>query len=124
MATLRTYQEALDFIYSTFMRVKDRVKGLYDRDIRTPGRIVGLAEQLDIVPDPSRTVRITLRALPYPASASAITGTAEASTISRTRARTSGRLSNPRSGTPVLRAIDGAAPGAGGPQCIDGTCYL
>jgi dihydrofolate synthase/folylpolyglutamate synthase len=59
MTTLRTYQEALDFIYSTFMRVKDSVKGLYDRDIRAPGRIVSLAEQLDIVPDPSRIVRIT-----------------------------------------------------------------
>jgi hypothetical protein len=26
--------------------------------------------------------------------------------------------------TPVLRAVDGRAPGAGGPQCVDGTCYL
>jgi dihydrofolate synthase/folylpolyglutamate synthase len=59
MTTLRTYQEALDFIYSTFMRVKDSVKGLYDREIRTPARIVGLAEQLDIVPDSSRTIRVT-----------------------------------------------------------------
>jgi dihydrofolate synthase/folylpolyglutamate synthase len=59
MTTLRTYQEALDFIYGTFMRVKDSVKGLYDRDVRTPGRIVSLAEQLDIVPDPTRIVRIT-----------------------------------------------------------------
>jgi dihydrofolate synthase/folylpolyglutamate synthase len=59
MTTLRAYQEALDFIYGTFMRVKDRVKGLYDRDIRTPGRIVGLAEELDIVPSPSQIVRVT-----------------------------------------------------------------
>lgn len=26
--------------------------------------------------------------------------------------------------SPVLRAIGGAAPAAGGPQCVDGTCYL
>jgi hypothetical protein len=26
--------------------------------------------------------------------------------------------------TPVLRAVDGTAPSSGGPQCVDGTCYL
>jgi hypothetical protein len=26
--------------------------------------------------------------------------------------------------TPVLRAVSGVAPAAGGPQCVDGTCYL
>lgn len=53
------YQTALDEVYRTFMAVKDEVKGFYDREIRRPERVVGLAMRLGILPPTDKIVRIT-----------------------------------------------------------------
>lgn len=55
----KTYQDALDEIYHWYMDVKPVVKGRFDRDVRDPQIIVGIARKLDLLPDPARTVRIT-----------------------------------------------------------------
>ena len=52
----------------------------------------------------SLTVLITLRGLPYPSSASAITGTAVACTIREALSTISVKVSSPTSGRPSLDA--------------------
>ena len=59
MTKLDSYQAALDEVYRTFMRVKDRVKGLYDHEIRDPMRLLQIAKQMDIMPAPEHTLRVT-----------------------------------------------------------------
>jgi len=59
MTTVTDYQSALDEVYRTFMAVKDEVSNLYDRDIRRPDRVVGLAKSLGILPAAEKVIRIT-----------------------------------------------------------------
>jgi dihydrofolate synthase/folylpolyglutamate synthase len=55
----RAFNAVLDDIYSSFMAVKSQVSGLHDREARHPEVILNIARELDLLPDPSRTVCIT-----------------------------------------------------------------
>lgn len=53
------YQEALDHIFASYMKVKAGHAGKFDREIRQPGAIISLARELGVLPVPERTIRIT-----------------------------------------------------------------
>jgi folylpolyglutamate synthase/dihydropteroate synthase len=54
-----SYQECLNSIFETYMRVKHLLKGRYDREIRRPWVVLGVARDLGLLPDPHKTVRVT-----------------------------------------------------------------
>lgn len=54
-----SYDRALNDIYSTFMAVKDKVKGQHDHITRNPDLIISLISDLDLIPDPARIIRVT-----------------------------------------------------------------
>lgn len=54
-----SYQNCLDSIFHSYMRVKPRLKGLFDRDARNPKIICDLARELQLMPREQVTVRIT-----------------------------------------------------------------
>lgn len=54
-----SYQECLDSIFETYMRAKHLLKGRYDREIRRPWVVLGVARDLGLLPAPEKTVRIT-----------------------------------------------------------------
>lgn len=53
------YQQALDAMYAGYMRNRAMVAGLLDREFKDPNLILNVARQLDLLPDPARTVKIT-----------------------------------------------------------------
>lgn len=53
------FNEAMDFVYSSFMRKKYLVEGRLDSEIRDPQIILSLAQALDLIPPPEHTIRIT-----------------------------------------------------------------
>lgn len=55
----RAFNAVLDDIYSSFMAVKSQVSGLHDREARHPEVILNIARELDLLPDPARTICIT-----------------------------------------------------------------
>jgi dihydrofolate synthase/folylpolyglutamate synthase len=54
-----TYQDALDHIFASYMKVKAGHAGKFDREIRQPEVIITLARALGALPAPERTIRIT-----------------------------------------------------------------
>lgn len=59
MADLHSMDSILDDIFASYMRVKSSHAGQYDRDFRNPQHLIKLAHDLDIIPPPGRTIRIT-----------------------------------------------------------------
>lgn len=53
------FNAILDDIYGGFMDVKPDVAGRHDRETRHPELIIDIARDLDLLPDPARTIRIT-----------------------------------------------------------------
>ncbi|MCT4654747.1 MAG: hypothetical protein N4A65_02935 [Cohaesibacter sp.] len=53
------FNDVLDAIYASFMKVKGAVAGKLDRDVRDPHIILSLAQKLDLLPDPERIIRVT-----------------------------------------------------------------
>lgn len=53
------FNRTMDAIYASFMRRKPRLEGRHDREIRDPSLILDIAAELDLLPLPERTVRIT-----------------------------------------------------------------
>jgi hypothetical protein len=58
-ASASSYQAALDDIYSTFMAVKHRIKGRFDRDTRQPLRLFNIARDRNIIPPPARIIKVS-----------------------------------------------------------------
>ncbi|MGB1360990.1 MAG: hypothetical protein ACPG8V_02630 [Alphaproteobacteria bacterium] len=54
-----TYQEILDYIYADFMEIKHKIKGKGDAEIRNPNLLVNLMNELDIIPDKNKIIKIT-----------------------------------------------------------------
>ena len=51
--------EALDEIYRSYLRVRPTVAARYDRDVRHPEIVLGLAEKLGLLPPAGRIVKVT-----------------------------------------------------------------
>ncbi len=79
-----TLQAALDEIYHWYMAAKPAVTGRFDREVREPVVIVGIARELGLLPPPERTLRVT--------------GSKGKGTVSRTLANTLRRLNVGRVG--------------------------
>lgn len=52
------YEQALDAIYRSYMTRKAAVAGRFDREVRNPAIILDIAAQLDLLPDPRRTITV------------------------------------------------------------------
>ncbi|WP_262691277.1 folylpolyglutamate synthase/dihydrofolate synthase family protein [Kordiimonas aestuarii] len=59
MPNTLTYQAALDDIFASYMLAKPRHKGKFDREFRQPEGLIKLAQELDLLPDAARTIRVT-----------------------------------------------------------------
>ncbi len=55
----KSYQDALNDIYSSYMAVKDKIKGLHDHAVRNPDRIIEIARTLEVLPNSEHVIRIT-----------------------------------------------------------------
>ena len=53
------YQQCLDSIFASYMAVKPLLKGKFDREIRKPWIVLGIAKDLGLLPARHSTVRIT-----------------------------------------------------------------
>jgi hypothetical protein len=53
------YNSCLDDIYSSFMSVKQSVKGHHDSNTRQPKRIMQVAEELKLIPPREKLIRVT-----------------------------------------------------------------
>ena len=82
-----TFQDALDEIYHWYMEAKPALKGRFDRDVRDPQIVIGIARALDLLPPPKRILRVT--------------GSKGKGTVSRTLANALRRLGSRRVGLVV-----------------------
>lgn len=54
-----TYQDVLDAIFAGFIKVKPRIAGKLDRDVRNPTLLLDAAAQLDLLPPKNKLITIT-----------------------------------------------------------------
>jgi dihydrofolate synthase/folylpolyglutamate synthase len=54
-----TYQDALDLIFRSFIAAKPFIQGKYDRDVRRPELLLNVAENLGIIPEPEKVLKVT-----------------------------------------------------------------
>lgn len=59
MATTPAVGAALDEIYRSLLRMRPRLAGLADREVRRPEALLALARDLDLLPAPGRVIRVT-----------------------------------------------------------------
>ena len=53
------YYASLDEIYRSFMAKKQLVAGEFDRDARDPGILISIAQELDLLPNPDKIIKVT-----------------------------------------------------------------
>ncbi len=53
------YQDALDLIFRSFIAAKPHIQGKFDRDVRKPEVLLGVAACLEILPDPNKVLKVT-----------------------------------------------------------------
>ena len=54
-----TLDDALDEIYRSYLRVRPTIAARYDRDVRHPEIVLGLAEKLGLLPTAGRVIKVT-----------------------------------------------------------------
>lgn len=53
------YQDVLDAIFASYLRVAPRHQGRLDRDVRNPHILLAIIKELGLMPPPQKTIRVT-----------------------------------------------------------------